>query len=190
MLPSLSQVKEKYAKTLRIGSFVFSDEIVPVWNGFKSINSALRYPLSMSTIKKTGNKRTALYRTMIKCLGQSANAANQANKSGDPSVPAKIKICILTDGANNLDPHDENTVKQITSQIQDKNQVQLVLAYFKTDDGLSIDQFNAMAKATGFDHKTYYFDITEGKNVDERARNFRRFFGILSDSLSRDIASM
>lgn len=189
MIPSFEKVATKYGKTLRVGSTAFSEKIVPVWNGFKTIRGAKKYSFSNSIIQEAlgHNGGTALYRAMIELLKQSANAATQANNSGNPTAPAKIMLCILTDGANNQNPLDSDAVKQITDSIRDKNQIRLSLAYFKTNLGMSVEEFNAMAKATGFDHKTYYFDVTAGKTVEERRKNFRHFFGILSDSVSDSI---
>lgn len=190
MIPSFKQVVDEHGKTIRIGAVVFSNKTSPIWDGFRKITDVANRKLSDAIIQSADPGYTGLFRTMIHCLKHSATAATQANKSGEPSVPAKIKICILTDGANNLDPLDANEVKQITDKICDKSQVQLVLAYFNTGGGLSKKEFEEMAKATGFDHEVYYFDLTNGKTVEERARDFRRFFEILSDTLSKSIASM
>lgn len=190
MIPSFETAAKKYRRTLRIGSVAFSSKVVPVWDGFKTIRGAQKCLFSNGIINQAlqPNGGTALYRAMIELLKQSANAATQVNRSGDPTVPAKITLCILTDGVNNQNPLDSDAVKQITDNIQDKQQIQLSLAYFKTKLGMSVEEFNAMAKATGFDHKTYYFDVTAGKTIEERQKNFRRFFGILSDSVSSTIA--
>jgi len=188
MIPSFGQVVDKYAKTLRVGAAAFSDRIIPVWDGFRSIEGLRGRKLSMDTIDATGKGCTALYRTMIESLKQSATAAQRANGSGHKSAPAKIKICILTDGRNNLEPQEVSSVKAITDTILDRQQVQLVLAYFDTtrgdgNGGLSRDEFQAMTKATGFSDATYYFDL-KNKTGHERSRDFRRNFGIISEYLT------
>lgn len=194
MMPSFEQVVQKYNRVLRVGAVVFSEKIVPIWDGFQDIktitgsNSGKGHNLTTGIIKQADNGKTALYRTMIQCLKYSATAARYLDNSQPPGNPAKIKICILTDGANNMDPLKSAAVKEITDLITDRRQVQLVLAYFNTNDGLTNDQFQAMAKATGFNDAPYYFDQVKG-NKEERARHFRRFFKIISDTLSQNMAS-
>lgn len=194
MMPSFQQVARHYRKVLRIGAVVFSEKIIPIWDGFEDVetitgsNGGKREKLTENIIRQAQNGQTALYRTMIQCLKYSATAKRHLDDSKISGNPAKIKICILTDGANNMVPLDAAEVKEIANLITDRRQIQLVLAYFKTKDGLSFDEFQAMTKATGFDDNPYYFDTSHGTK-EERAKKFRRFFEIVSQQLSQNMAS-
>lgn len=190
MMRSFQQKVEEYRKVLRIGAVVFSEKIVPIWNGFEDIatvtgsNGSKSRKLTIDIIKQADNGKTALHQTMIQCLKYSATAANYLDSQREmPGNPAKIKICILTDGANNMDPLNAEAVRKITSTITNRRQIQLVLAYFKTEYGLSFDEFQVMTKNTGFDDEPYYFNQIGG-NKEKRARNFRRFFEIVTGQTS------
>jgi len=188
MIPSLIKVKKKYQRTLRVGATAFSDYIVPIWNGFENCDEIQDKRLTMETIKKTNPNGTALYQAMIETIQVAINAANQISKDED-TTPAKVKVLIVTDGANNRLPTDAREVRRITEELQDNRRVQLALAYFKTSHGLNRDQFNSMAKATGFFKENYYFDISSG-TLEERKRSFRHFFGILSENMSKSSGKM
>lgn len=190
MMESFRQTAEMSKKVLRVGAVVFSEKIIPIWEGFedaKTITSDRRKKLTEDIIRKAHNGTsadTALYRTMIECLRHSATAARILDD--DPKYkgnPTKINICVVTDGANNLEPLDAGAVREITDLITDRDQVQLVLAYFATEHGLSHEKFQAMTKMTGFSDNPYYFNVHRG-TVEERARAFRHFFNIISRRMS------
>lgn len=184
MIPGLLGGAERYKSAMRVGGFIFSDDIIPLWDKFREISKLGNSPFKRSAIDQVRpDGMTALYRAMILGLKYTARAVGKMIE-GTNAKP-KARVCILTDGANNLEPKDASEVRKITRLIKNQREFQTVLVYFNTDGGLSRNGFESMAIETGF-METYYFDLQQGKTDEEKKQLFRNYFDVFSKKQSRN----
>ncbi|HBP01043.1 MAG: hypothetical protein UY41_C0019G0007 [Candidatus Moranbacteria bacterium GW2011_GWE1_49_15] len=180
ILPGLKKVHEKDAAAIRLGCILFSDEVVKPWYGFLPLDQIEKRSLRITDFEAPGLKgQTALYRAIIEALrGTSAVSDKLRNNN---SLPIR-KLMIITDGANNEAPFDVSEVRKAVIDFNLGEEDTLAMAYFDTNQGLSLDKFNAMAKAIGVTHKGY-FDLTKDgnkQNIEDRRKAFRRALNLFS----------
>lgn len=187
MIPALKKAGERYKGSLRIGCLLFSDELVPAWRGYRSLDELGQNPLKKKMLEQNGLKGyTALYGAMRAGILWTAAAMEYMREKGDGEVP-KGKIIILTDGANNKPPMEEAIVMKTLASIgkenrkafKDRGKDNLLIGYFNTSEGLSKNDFMKMAEKTGFEGLGFY-DIAKGGTLEEKRAAFRHYFGIFS----------
>ncbi|EKE15774.1 MAG: hypothetical protein ACD_11C00106G0014 [uncultured bacterium] len=186
MIPSLKQASERARGPMRLGCLLFSEKLVPAWRGFKTLEELGTEPLSLNMFDQPGLKgRTALYGAMRSGIIWTASAMEHLRQNSRGSIP-QGKIIILTDGANNENPLDEASVSTAFNGIEkiDAKNLQPVIGFFNTSDGLTKEQFEIMVKKTGFTGLGFY-DIARGKNMKEKQASFRHQFGIFSSQACR-----
>ncbi len=177
MIPGLEGASKRNTRYLRLGATLFAENRLPLWNGFRSVKEAKERLLTKEMFydKKVGSN-TALYQAMISGLVWTGEAVKRLKKER----AAKGILIVLTDGANNLPPRNSSEVLRLTQAIKNKAEILPCLAYFKTDEGLTREQFNLMAQNTGFISLGYYEIAPKSKGKEERQRSFRHQFGLLS----------
>jgi hypothetical protein len=183
MIPSLKGASERYKGPLRLGCLLFSTKLVPAWYGYKSLDQLGSKPLKRNMLDQDGLQgRTALYGAMRAGVLWTAAAMEHMCETGDGEVP-KGKVIVLSDGANNENPHEETSVSNALASIGKINSrnLQTIVGFFNTDNGLTKSEFDTMVKKTGFQGLGFY-DIAKGKNATERRKNFRHCFGIFSSA--------
>jgi len=174
-IPSLREAAVQYTNPLRVGCLLFSNELVPAWRGFKTLEELGDRPMNAGMFRQPGlGGNTALFRAMESGVEWTAAAM----KLLDPDN-AMGKIAVLTDGANNQEPMSPQGVANIMGTIQYPKSFKTSIAYFKTGQGLSYEQFREMAAATKFEGVEFY-EIAPKGNDEEQRRQFRHHFGIFS----------
>lgn len=186
MIPSLKEAGQRYKGALRVGCLLFSEKMVPAWDGFRTLDQLGSKPLKMSMLNKPGLKSwTALYGAMRSGVLWTAAAMEHMRDTGRGEVP-KGKIIVLTDGANNKPPMEEMAVKSALDdlgKITARN-LQPVIGFFNTDLGLTESQFEEMVKKTGFTG-CGFFNIAKGASIEERRSSFRHHFKIFSSQATK-----
>jgi len=191
MLMALKGASKRYKNPLRIGCLLFSDKLIPAWNGFRSLSDLGTNPLNIHMLKQPGlGGKTTLYGAMRSSILWTAAAREIMRENGlkkGRNENPKGKIIILTDGANNNPPHDPAAVKKILTEIESEHaeNIQPMIGFFKTTEGLTERQFEEMVRATGFEGMGFY-EIASGLTIHEQRREFRHKFEIFS---SRCLAS-
>jgi len=181
MIPALAKASESYKGGMRIGCLLFSDELIPAWEGFKTLDELGKEPLKRSALNHSGLRGwTALYGAMRAGVLWTAAGMEYLRKRGEGEV-AKGKIIVLSDGANNRPPEREAAVANAFNEIPalERRNIQSLIGFFKTGGGLSESDFQVMAKKTGFEGLGYY-DLTKGKTLKEKQAAFRHYFEIFS----------
>lgn len=181
MLPSLQEASKRFKGPMRVGCMLFSEKMVPAWRGYKSLGELDKNPLKREMLDQPGlNGLTALYGAMRAGVLWTAASMEQMYKTGRGEVP-KGKIIVLSDGANNIAPNEPSAVTNALVSIGEKNRknIQRMIGFFNTSDGLTEPQFNALAKTTDF-YGLGFYKIAKGENVDEMRASFRHKFKIFS----------
>ena len=174
----IPRMLNKYSKShaLRIGASFFSEQINPIWNGFRSLSKIKNDALSLDFIRKTNPKNSRLYAAMLEQLQLAANATIKLNKENPSSDSGKIIIFVLTSGIDKVSSVCASNLKKITDLIENKDQIVLGMIHMKTANGLSDEEFNSVAKVTGFDHFVYHFDgLKDGLMGNASNSRFIRF---------------
>lgn len=185
LLPGLKEASRVNVAAMRLGCVLFSSSIALPWDGFKSLDEVQANPLSMHHLQQDGlRNQTALYKAIIKGVRGTTMNARIAMEKNCISMPLR-KIMILTDGANNLAPFDTESVLQEIQGAEfslDEKQDQVSLAYFKTRQGLSENEFQQIARRIGInDFYTADLTGTGSKNdLETRKSLFREHFEIFS----------
>jgi len=186
MIPSLKEASHRYKGSLRIGCLLFSTNLVPAWQGFKTLKELGSTPLKRSMLNQSGLQgRTALYGSMRAGVLWTAAAMEHMHENGRGEFP-KGKIIVLTDGANNEPPEDEMAVKSALDNLSKVNRqnLQSVIGFFDTDGGLTESAFKTMVSKTGFAGLGFY-GIADGKSIEEKRSSFRHHFKIFSSQAAK-----
>jgi len=187
LIPALVNVSERQKNALRLGCLLFSKELIPAWIGFKTLEELGSRPLRREMFNKPGlGGSTTLYGAMKSAIIWTAASIEHMRETGRGEVP-KGKIIVLTDGANNNPPENGTSVNDSFNGLDEKakrafsnkGKNQKVIGYFNTDNGLNKEQFETMAKVTGFEAKGFY-DIAKGKTLEEKQKAFRHHFEMFS----------
>ena len=186
LIPSLKEAGERYKGSTRVGCLLFSEKLIPAWYGYKDLADLGKKPLKKAMLEQDGLRGyTALYGAMRTGILWTAATMEYMHKNGRGEMP-KGKIIVLSDGANNREPRETaSVIKSINSidKLYAKN-LQRVIGFFNTDDGLTRDQFNVMAKETGFEGLGFY-EIAKGVSDKEKRASFRHHFKIFSSQAAR-----
>jgi hypothetical protein len=180
MIPSLREASKRYKGGLRVDCLLFSGELVPAWVGFKTLDELGANPLKRQMLNHPNlQSNTALFGAMRAGLLWTAAAMQHMHKEAG-HFP-KGNILVLTDGANNCQPTDASAIRNAFNEIGEKfsRNITATVGFFKTDDGLTREQFNAMIAQTGFSGGGFH-EIANGKNIHDRRASFRHEFGIWS----------
>jgi hypothetical protein len=186
MIPSLKEASQRCKQSMRLGCLLFSDKMVPAWEGFKTLEELGPNPLKKNVLNKPGLQGwTALYGAMRAGVLWTAAAMEHMRENGRGEVP-KGKVIVLSDGANNRDPKNESAVTDALSSIGKLNlrNLQSTIGFFNTEDGLSRSQFDAMVAKTGFTGLGFY-EIAKGGSLEDKRKSFRHHFKIFSSQAAR-----
>jgi hypothetical protein len=187
MIPSLKEAGRRYKGPMRIGCLLFSEKMVPAWQGFRTLGELESKPLKRSMLNQPGLQSwTALYGAMRAGVLWTAAAMDHMQENSKGGEVSKGKIIVLTDGANNKPPMEETAVTDALGDIGriNRRNLQSMVGFFKTDDGLTRPQFEAMAEKTGFQGLGFY-EIARGGSLEEQRSSFRHYFKIFSSQATR-----
>jgi hypothetical protein len=187
MIPALKGASERYKGPLRIGCMLFSEQMVPAWEGFKTLDELGAAPLKRKMLDQPGLQSwTALYGAMRAGVLWTAAAMEHMREVSEGEVVPQGKIIVLTDGANNKPPMSESAVSSAFESLGriERRNLQALIGFFKTDQGLTKKQFDDMAKKTGFTGLGFY-EITKGGKIEDRRKSFRHQFGIFSSASTK-----
>ncbi len=179
VIPALQGAADRYVKAFRIGCVAFSDEVVPIINGFRTMEKASRQLNASAFDRSELYQNTKLYGAMISGFHAACRARKEL-QTRDRITNTRIKLVILTDGANNLEPKGTDGEAKVRALygIQDAELVQTTLMYFHTDWGVNKPEFNRIANATGCSSRLYIDGL--GKSLAEKQATFRHELDIWS----------
>lgn len=187
MIPSLKEAGRRYKGPMRIGCLLFSEKMVPAWEGFRTLDQLGAKPLKRGMLNQPGLQGwTALYGAMRAGVLWTAAAMDHLYETSPGGEVCKGKVIVLTDGANNKPPMEESAVTNALDEIGriNRRNLQAMVGFFKTDDGLTQSQFETMVKKTGFQGLGFY-EIARGGSLEEQRASFRHNFEIFSSQATR-----
>ena len=180
---ALHAVNTKERACIRASGAVFSDGYEDLWYGYRMLPELIAAPVQLSQVNGPGlGGGTALYGATLKGYGQLVKASTRF--AGTLNKWASAKLVVMTDGANNRDPTDENDVHKVITWKERGVTVQKLLFYFKTEDGLDKVTFGRNSARCGFD-ETFFLD-EHGTDPQSLQRAIRSAMKLMSEaSLNR-----
>jgi hypothetical protein len=180
---ALHAVNSQERPMLRVSGAVFSDDYNDLWYGYRTLSELIAAPVRRDQLSGPGlGGETALYSATLKAYGQLVQASTRS--AGTLKKWAQAKLIIMTDGANNKAPYDEETVHKAITYTEAGVTTQKLLFYFKTRDGLDKLTFGRKAGKCGFDE--VFFMDNHGTDARSLQHAIRVAMKLLSEwTLSR-----
>jgi hypothetical protein len=175
MITALKNASNRHKGGIRIGCLLFSDKIIPAWQGFKTLEELGPRPLKRAMFDQDGlHGKTALHSAMKSGILWTAAAMRHIHEKGRGEV-SKGRIIVLTDGVNNMPPMDESAVANTFDSIGkiERRNLQAKIMLFNTAVGLTSDQFDKMCELTGFT-SAGFIEIPKNAGPAERRASFRQ----------------
>jgi len=180
---ALKEARGDDTTVLRIGGCMFNEKIHPIWSRKDTdtgeelwFHKLEDLPILTNSEYHTNGGATALNKAIIDGTATALTfAANQKQFIGsDPDV----EVLLLSDGANNCDPRDPSSVRQVITGAN-KNRVRFSFFYFETTWGL--DNPEEYAREMGFDpENVQVFAKKDNETDEERRHRFRVMMRVLS----------
>jgi hypothetical protein len=173
--------REDDISALRVGGIAFSSGAPkPIWVASDGTHFHPFDQLPELTTKDYDPTRgwgTALHRAILDGTAQALKYA--AELQLQTGMDVDVDIVILTDGANNDNPHSPASVKKMITG-RDKTRVRYVFFYFQTDYGLD-DPKDYAVHDLGIDgEQVQSFMAKPGETPQQRAARFRALMQVLS----------
>jgi hypothetical protein len=183
MIPALEGAAEDHQELLRISLGAFSDGKIQSLTknpGFFSLKELKKKQIIAQILGGPGlNGGTALYRSIISGI-QSCKAAAEIVRGDLNCRKVTLNVVCLTDGANN----DRTTsTKDVANEIRNTPgymDLNVSLAYFKTNEAITRAQFIHIAQECGLTKNDCHFFADHGDSMDDQKLAFRTLMGTLS----------
>ena len=174
-IPGIKGIETKVRKGIRIACSLFSDNISPVWLGYRTTRQIGLDPLPSTAFNAPGiGGCTALYSSILARITEMEQAITFYSKK----AAVTCKFLVLTDGAEYS--NSGVTMKDVharLSKYKDGASIYSMLVYFETGENLSEAAVRKMKEDMGFKEYKFY---GSDKPLAERQRRFRNDLDLFS----------
>lgn len=182
LVPALLGGAAQEVGILRMGGISFSCDRKPLWgnSGFVPIKDLPKLDDTLYSTRRGSG--TALHQAILDGVtALTAYALDVRQKTG--SNPECV-LAVLSDGANNDTPHDEDPVYQVVSRLSPELFTTIFIG-FETFERVD---FRTIANALGF-REVWDLKKQAGEDEDGLKRRFRHMMGVFSSQLVKRASS-